>query len=254
MADAEVNLRRAAREGARHRDKERFWRQRAGVALRVIIKDWKWDEADAWEASPLRLEKSPVDDWRLLLESLYAADDVLWLGNVHDSGHGHADHFRIRGEWLDCNAPPGGLFCAATFAPGSVSRSACNVLRRPYIVTEADYLDPVCAQKEARGEPLSNVDKANNRAACRAVARWLVEECTLTLRALVDAGNKSVHAIFDNPGADVLMQLAFLTGRVGGLDAAVLNQASQPTRLPGVRRSGMALWQRLLFLNPIHQP
>ena len=52
------------------------------------------EEADLWEASPIRLDRPSRHDTRLVLEALYKPDDVLFIGPRH------AKQVRTVRDWL----------------------------------------------------------------------------------------------------------------------------------------------------------
>jgi hypothetical protein len=242
----------------------------AGKARARILERYAWPEVDAWEASPVRVDGRPEDDHRLFLR-IFPADAVTWIGERHESGKPeHARNFRTAAEWCELPAAPAPLVCPGTFKTGSLSRSADNLDGNPFLVVEGDTIDEIVAAKtsraaairqdleggridEAKGTvllrryALTEDDRQRNREACLAVIRWIAEECRLTLRAVVDAGNKSVHGWYDRPEESWIEEMATIAGGLG-LDPATF-RPSQPVRLPGwLRDTGR--YQRLLYLNP----
>ena len=231
------------------REKETRIAREARETLPVILRDYAWSECDVWEASRLRIDCQPADDAALFLRSMYAPDDVVWIGETWDSGKPeHAKHFKSCTEWLAGDPPLGPLICPALFRAGVHGRTQDNIAARPYVVLEGDAADPVCAEKQARGVPLTDHDKACNRAACLAVLNWCRLMTELRLRAIVDSGSKSMHGWFDLPDESTLEEMKLILPALG-FDAATLRPA-QPVRLPGVRRAESGRWQRLLYLNP----
>jgi hypothetical protein len=93
---------------------------------------------------------------------------------------------------------------------------------------------------------LNEDDRQRNREACLAIIKWIADECRLTLRAVIDAGNKSVHGWFDRPDDKIVAELVAIAGGLG-LDPATF-RPSQPVRLPGWKRE-TGRHQRLLYLN-----
>ena len=176
------------------RDAAAQLRANARASRDEILRRWEWAEVDAWEASPLRLEASPEDDWRLHL-SLFPPDAVVWIGNEKDTGSPkHSAHFRRVSEWLGGKVPPGNFTCGSVFADGCFSRRNENVAATPFLIVEGDAGDPVCALKKARADArkqeglpndpaneLTADDKEHNRLACLAVIRWLREAVELRL-------------------------------------------------------------------------
>ena len=244
-----VTRKRRDDAAAARRERENQIAREARETLPVILRDYAWSECDVWEASRIRIDCPPADDAALFLRSMYAPGDVVWIGETWDSGKPeHAAHFRTVAEWLDGDAPAGPLICPALFRAGVHGRTQDNIAARPYVVLEGDAADPVCAEKQARGEPLTDDDKARNRAACLAVLNWCRLMTDLRLRAIVDSGSKSMHGWFDLPDEATLEEMKLILPALG-FDAATLRPA-QPVRLPGVRRAESGRWQRLLYLNP----
>lgn len=231
-------------------------RTNARASRQEILRQWEWSEVEAWEASPLRLEGPPEDDWRFHL-ALFPADAVVWIGNERDTGRAeHAQHFRRVSDWLRGISPIGHFCCGSTFLEGSFSRCSGNVTGTPFLIVEGDAVDPICAIKKARADArkaeglphdpaneFSAEDKERNRVACLAIIRWLREAVELRLVAIVDAGNKSAHGWFELPPPPVVAELRTILPDLG-CDTAML-MPSQPARLAGVKRADR--WQRLLF-------
>ena len=242
----------------------------AGKARARILERYAWPEVDVWEASTVRLAGRPEDDHRLVLR-IFPADAVTWIGERHESGKPeHARNFRPASEWCKLPAAPAPLVCPAIFKTGSLSRSAENVAGNPFLVVEGDSIDPILEAKCTRAAmirqdleagtinevkatallqryEINEDDRQRNREACLAIIRWIRDECRLTLRAVIDAGNKSVHGWFDRPDDNIVAELVAIAGGLG-LDPATF-RPSQPVRLPGWKRE-TGRHQRLLYLNP----
>ena len=242
---------------------------KANQARTKILERFAWAEVDAWEASPVRLDGRPEDDHRLFLR-IFPDDAVIWIGERHQSGKPeHTANFQTARQWSQSPKPAGPLVCPAIFKNGAVSRSADNVITAPFLVVEGDAIDPDLHEKltktaalkqdlaagrmaEAEAQILSqqyevnDEDRRRNREGCLAIIRWLSEGCGLTLRAVVDAGNKSCHGWFDRPPEAFLSELVTMASGLG-LDPATF-RPSQPVRLPGWKRE-TGRHQRLLYLN-----
>ena len=77
-------------------------------ALRRIVAQGRTEhEVDLWEASPIRLLGAPEDNPVLLLETLYAPTDLVFIGERYDAGilgdtirpaSGWITHFRRGGQ------------------------------------------------------------------------------------------------------------------------------------------------------------
>lgn len=241
----------------------------ANKARRKILERFAWPEVDAWEASPVKLDGRPEDDHRLFLR-IFRREAIVWIGERHESGKAeHTRNFQTAAEWCEVTEAPAPLICSGTFKSGSLSRSADNIACAPFVVFEGDLIDEVVEAKtiraatirldleagrisEAKGTALlrryalTEDDRQRNREACLAVIRWIAEECRLTLRAVVDAGNKSVHGWYDRPEESWIEEMATIAGGLG-LDPATF-RPSQPVRLPGWKRE-TGRHQRLLYIN-----
>lgn len=187
-----------------------------------------------WEESDPRPGEDPADDWRLMLETLYSSNDVLWLGEPKESGQPcHARNFRTRDEWLACPTRPAGRMAPGVFKPGSVSRCKEQLAASPYLIIESD---------ELRSDPQSN------KAASAALFQWL-RKCGLKLAAVIDTGRRSLHGWFVRPDPQTL---ADLTLRAPSLciDTTVLDHGpSSPLRLPGCVHQKTGQPATLLFLS-----
>jgi hypothetical protein len=162
--------------------------------------------------------------WGLLL-NLFEDDDVVWIGNIYESGQPHhARHFRTKRQWLDGRFVSGQFTCPSTFKADSYSRSNENVAMRRFLVVESDTLS-----KDDIG----------------GVFRWMDKKAGQKLRAIVDTAGKSLHGWFDYPDTDTLETLKVMLPELG-CDAKMFN-ASQPCRLPGALRDGN--FQKLIYLN-----
>jgi len=197
----------------------------AGGKRESIIKESAWSPIEALAESPIRPVKK-VDQWKQLLSVLYPdRDAVVWLGEFYDSGQPrHAAHFRAVADWLTLTDRPASRIAPATFLPGSYQRSGTAVATTPYIVVEAD---------EAIGrKPVTDREVKLNRRSNYALLKWLRDETGLTLRAIIDTGNKSAHGWFEHPGEEQLSRLAMVAPGLGIDD--LLSKPAQPVRLPNV--------------------
>jgi len=218
---------RAARnfaETARQRERRAFERlkARARNSKSQVLREYATDPAGLFEQSPCRLLEGPENDWRLLL-GLFRPADVVWIGNVMDSGTGHEWNFRPVSEWLAQPRPPGPFTCPSVFKPGVCSRSKENVVSTPFLVVESDLLTKpeICA-----------------------VFSWLRQ--FLSLRAVVDTGGKSLHGWFDHPASPAVEGELKIILPPLGCDPAMF-KPSQPCRLPGVKRGPGV--QALLYMD-----
>lgn len=194
-------------------------------------------------------ETSPVpftapDSWNphSMLRGLYQPNDVLWMGDVNDTGQRHhAACFKPQAEWLGReNLPP--RLASGTFKADSISRSKGSVSTAPYIILESDNL--------IGHKPVTQEDKAINQCLNYGLARYAQEELGLVLRAVVDTGNKSLHSWFDHPGENNFQILQDIADGLR-LDRAVLERgSSSPLRAPGCKHEESDISSSLLYLNP----
>lgn len=194
----------------------------SGVSKETIFNKWEWSPADMYEESPIGLDFDVEQDSRIFLTSLFNFEDVVWIGDVRDSGEPeNSENFKTVYDWMF--SKKFNFTCPATFKKGVYSRSNENVLERKYLVIESDVLtqDQICA--------VFNF--------CRKF---------MNLRAVIYTGGKSLHGWFNFPSMptiDILKQLL----PPMGCDPALFKPA-QPVRLPGVKRGEKM--QSLLYLNP----
>lgn len=213
--------------------------QKAAEAKRAEIQsEYCWPLADVWEASPVRLEHGhEADDWRHLVR-LFPSERLLWCGGVYDSGPGLGEgHFLTRETLLAMPAPPGDRLAPSTFKAGP-SRTLEAVSVNPFAILEAD--------KAIGREPATEAEKLENKLATLALVNWLVRAVGWQLAAIVDTGNKSLHAWFKHPGHDAVEELA-AAGTPWGVDAGCLRGPALPMRLPGCIHTKTGKPAQLIF-------
>lgn len=201
---------------------------RALAAKATILEKYKWNIFG--EALNAQLP----EQFRIWRDSLWRPTDIIWVGESHSSGQFfHRNHFMLAED----ATTKGHFSTASTFRTGTYSRSNESVLTTPYLVVEGDaVLKPVM---------LNDNDRHDNKLACAAIFNWLRKEMKLTLRAVVDSGNKSAHGWFNMPDAATFAQLKVMLP-VMGCDKAMF-KPSQPCRVPGVLREN-GNEQRLLYI------
>jgi hypothetical protein len=215
---------KAQRQREREKQRKATLERRAKDGLRSILERHAISERDFIISSPHTLDCVPGEDWKRHL-LLWKADDVIWIGNVTDSGSPrHEPNFRTRDEWLKESSCPGNFTCPSTFKNNICSRSNENAIGRPFLVVESDTLP--------RGD-------------MRAVIQWL--RLSMRLRAVVDTGGKSLHGWFEYPNDAALTELKAILPTLG-CDPALF-KASQPCRLPGAWRAEKQKWQNLIWLE-----
>lgn len=202
--------------------KEEEWRQDAIKNKATILQENKWLASDVFHESPM-MGDDPMNDSKLFLETMFKADDIIWNGDVMDSGKPeHKDNFRAVKDFLTTGIK-GNFTCGSTFKSGTISRSNDNVLSRPYLVVESDTLtiDETCS-----------------------LYRWMKR--FLQLKAIVHSGGKSAHGWFVYPKEKWLQKLKIILPELG-CDPALF-KPSQPVRMPGVMRGDKL--QCLYWGNP----
>jgi hypothetical protein len=208
----------------RRQNEETEWLKAGAIARDRILKSpWTCEEIERDSPSPIPQEPSAQ---AAAILRLYAPGDIVWIGDLHDSGSPrHARHFRPSSEWLQGPMPPGPRISQTTFRKGVVSRCARTVRKRPFLVVESDTL--------TLGEQ-------------GALLRLLRK--TLTLRAVVHTGGRSLHGWFECPAPTLFRHLRHFLVAVGA-DPALFNPV-QPVRMPGWPRSDSGELPRLIFLCP----
>lgn len=232
VVDAEV-LRAAKEKAARRHELE----ARAKASVPEILKQYRWD-VDEIVYDNTSFNYGFEKQTAAFLEHLFKANDILWTGNPEDSGREwFAGNFISRDAWI-MGGPLGNYTCASTFKPGVWSRKNENVASTPYMIVEGDNINGTM-------DTVSDATKLLNKNACGAVFRWLRDGCGLGLRAVVDAGNKSLHGWFDMPSAAKFEELKVVLPAMG-CDRAMF-KPTQPARIPGVIRDN-GNEQRLLWV------
>ena len=203
------------------------------------------DEADLWEASPIRLWEEPKDDPALLLETLYRPTDNIWIGDRIEPGI-IGQTIRTAGDWITHyrnggQTNPHIIINPLTGTPAPTKtgdkitlRGDGNVAAYRYCLIEFDNLD-----RESQIKFFSSVK--------------------LPIRALIDSGNKSIHALIDVQKLANVENLTDWTTHIKGrlydqilIPMGVDAQCSNPSRLsrlPGHYRAEKGAYQRLLWLS-----
>lgn len=206
---------------------------RAKVGKDQILKEFAWDLTGETEFDKMNFSGHFVT-WL----GLWKPDDIIWIGEPGDSGQiKHQEHF-FPVHAIGRHNRTGRYSCASTFKPGSYSRRNLDVLTTPYLIVEGDaVLGKV---------PETDDERKENKRACGAIFNWLRSKCGLSLRAVVDSGNKSLHGWFSMPGNEVYEELRVILPALG-CDRAMF-KPSQPARIPGViRENGNK--QKLLYFK-----
>lgn len=197
-------------------------------------------EADFWEASPIRLYDEPAQDARLILETLYHPDDMLFIGERFSK------EVRSVSEWIK-----------------HIDKHGTKDL--PHIIP-----NPVTGQQhpDKSGNLSYRCDNAikdfrftivefDNLSREDQLAFW--KAIPLPVAALIDSGRKSIHGWIAVDGIQtaeqweqyVEIQLYKQMLIPIGVDPACRTE-SRLSRLPGHLRKEKGKWQKLLYLNPKH--
>ncbi len=213
--------------------------QKTKASKDEILKRYAWTMEDMARECPLLAEESNGDQWRKHLE-LYDPGDVIWMGDVEDTGSPiHAASWRPVKQWQYLPEPDGAFTCPSVFKRGIWSRANVNIVSTPYLVLEADAVLGVCETDE---------QKYLNKQASGAIFRWLREAVGLEIKQVVDSGNKSLHAWCKMPTLDVVEELKIILPELG-IDRASFKSV-QPMRCPGGKREkadGTTVSQRVLW-------
>lgn len=212
-----------------------------GAKLKPYLSDtWRTDLLDS---SPVYFD-TPDRIAHEFIQSLFQPSDILWLGGEFDSGkEKHRANFKSCEQWLELEELPPRI-AAGTFKAESFSRSQANVESSPFILVECD---------EMLGHlPETPEEKELNKAKSFALIKFLEEELDLSIRAIIDTGNKSIHCWMDKPAPAELSALLSLA-RGLRIDESPINSPHFPLRMPHSVHDKTKQQARLLYLKPIHK-
>lgn len=216
-------------EKARHEQAQRELKiaELAARKRSVILKRFAIEPRELWEQSPCKMPADEIPDselWRLPI-SLFEPDDIVWIGDLRDSGSPeHQDRFRTAHEWLSGTDHPGPRICPNAFKPGAYSRGNEHVMHRRFLVIESDKL--------------SWKDQC-------AIINLVRQTCRL--RMVLGTGGKSLHAWFDAPPPETLGQLEIILPALG-IDEASF-RPTQPYRMPMVQHQETGRYSMLAYFD-----
>ncbi len=213
---------------------------------RIINKARITDEADLWDASPIRLWDEPDQDAVLFLNVVFLPDDQVWIGERTDPGilgvniksaAVWIEHFKAggtSGPFIIIN-PLSGKWANVKGGDGITFRGDNNVADFAHCLVEFDNIP--------REEQLRFWAAAN-----------------LPIVALIDSGGKSIHAWIEVQKLAVVNTLAEWQQHIKcrlydgnlvpmGVDPACSNP-SRLSRLPGHFRQEKNSYQKILWLSP----
>jgi hypothetical protein len=199
------------------------------------------DEADLWEASPIRVDWTPDQDALYFLPFMFKPDDLIFIGDHHEPGVKNQNiknvsawisYFKNGGKTAPhiIINPLSGLPAEKKTGAGETFRGDGNVKEFRYCIAEFDLL--------------SREDQFRFWTAVK-----------LPVACLIDSGGKSIHAWIklseitkaDQWEKEIKGQL-YEQGLIPlGVDRACSNPA-RLSRLPGHFRADKGKYQRLLWL------
>lgn len=233
------------------------------------------------EESPFPLNDWPVKStWAPFVGGLFAPNDLLWIGDLQQSGRDFKHCFRTAAQWIkEMDIPPGPQVCAAPFDTNKrelqdhidfrvipkdedTGEHDLRGVRDFYRPKGAKHFVGVYIQNGQyrrianflRGRPYLVVESDTlTREQFGSLVRYL--QNYTTLRSMTDTAGKGIHAIFDRPDLPsrrLLEIYAIIEGL--GADPLTLNRKCPTTRLPGYTRADenfnvMGI-QKLLYLSP----
>ena len=176
--------------------------------------------------------------WLIFLT--FEPQGVIWMGDVKDSGEPrHSKHFKPSKEWWsDASKFPRVSF--SYYQQDSYSRSLENVSESPYILIESDDI--------IGKEPETQEDKEQNKRLSMALFHFMQERLGMKCKAIIDTGNKSLHAWFFTPPHDELLSLQSIAESLG-IDKQALANSNAPLRMPNFPHEKTGRNSELLFLN-----
>lgn len=215
-------------------DTKRFWRE----ALNRYPEESD-PLAELWERSPVRLDGLPAQDTALLLSTLYAPDECLYIGDAKAPGI-LGENIRRVSDWL-AHLGAGGVPGPHIIPNPLTGREGLTKDKTPTLRGDACVAAWRFVVCEFDGIPKHEQ-----------AAFWLYAR--LPVAVVLDSGGKSLHGWIrvDCAGAsewerEIEQELFPHKLKLLGADGACKNEARM-SRTPGVRRDDN--WQRLLYLNP----
>jgi hypothetical protein len=193
-------------------------------------------EEDIWEASPIRLENEPNNDASLLISRFYSPDEYIFIGNQYSKEVCKVEDFlyldkaRIEGQ---PHIIPNPFTGSPGLTKSGTSSYRCDncIANLRFAMAEFDSIP-----KEDQLKFWASVD--------------------LPISALIDSGNKSIHAWIRVDCPDRESWQRDVKNRLYGDFLVPLGVApaccnpSRLSRLPGHFRTDTGKYQRLLYLAP----
>lgn len=242
-------------DGAKHSPRRQRRPRRASKPFdgptyrrKLIQRSGGVSEAELHELSPIRLTWNPGPmDAVALLDALYAPDDVLFIGGTYDTTVRTAKEWRRVIEqgktWPHIIPNP---------VTGRKHNNRSGIPSWRCDASIADYRFAIAEFDEIDGKKFPHAEQ---------LAFWhtIIADDLLIVAALIDSGNKSIHAWLRVNLPDATAWVREVeegmydpeTGRMAllGADRSCRNP-SRLSRLPGHFRAEKGKLQRLLYLNP----
>lgn len=210
---------------------------------RILSKGGDIEEVDLWDASPIRLMEEPTADPGLFLQTMFQPDDLLFIGGRNQAG-AIGDTIRTAAAWGESfqngEPVPPQILCNPLSAQPAATKDGKTTLRGDASVGAFRH----CI---VEFDNISMEDQLNFWAAI-----------PLPVKALIDSGNKSIHAWVDVSGwrvTDPASWQKIIRRRLYdrsltpmGADPACANPA-RLARMPGRHRTTTGRWQRIIWLS-----
>lgn len=179
------------------------------------------------------------------LSALYNKEDIIWTGETNESGYPkHSRRWRSLAGWITSAKAKderiGPFVTPGVWRPDVYSRSKSNVVRAPYVVFDFDEIDGKKAETPAEVSELFHRSIA--------IIRWTRQEMRWSLAAILQTGNKSLHAWFHHPPATTLASIKPVA-KVFGIDPTLIDNPAQPCRLPWQVHPKSGKVSRVLWLQ-----
>jgi hypothetical protein len=190
-------------------------------------------EQYAWPSLLSESSMSGSAAFHAMTSNLFNEDDIIWVGEPTWTGPRHTGKFKKLADWYKVKWPlPGQFICPNPFRIGAHDRRLDNLADHRYFVVEGDDCSPIPDENKRR---------------CAAIFKFLqATKPDLRLKAVVDAGNKSLHGWYEYPGQDLYNWAKEVLPALG-VDPATMRLA-QPVRAPGFKRSN-GKDQKLLWIS-----
>ncbi len=249
----------------------------------VPLETWAKESPIPPDAWPLR------ESWKPLLVGLFKESDLIWIGDLQQSGREFKQCFRWVRQWVrEFDNAPGEQFVAAPFkdnCPMISEYPQFGLIDHTELRDIARSDDPEeaavgCIEVKHAGDGRGLLGTYFVRGTYRRKAKYIrerpyfiLESDTLTrpqfgslvryaqryakLRSLVDTAGWGIHAIFDRPcypqwSFDRIEEFYHILIGLGA-DRKTLLRSVPTTRLPGAKRVDEQFnvlgWQRLLYLD-----